>query len=164
MTDLIEILPNLFYCPHTGKPYNTKGPIQRTCGGYYYVYHKRKSYYYHRLVFEHFYGEIPDGYEIDHVDNNRLNNHISNLQLLSPEDNRRKKKRYKNNTSGATGVSFIEAKGRYRAYYNNNGKFKHIGWFKLLSEAIKQRNITILDQWGYIKGISSLTWGEDVIE
>ena len=34
---------------------------------------------------------IPDGYEVDHVDDDPTNNEISNLQLLTPEDNNRKR-------------------------------------------------------------------------
>ena len=41
----------------------------------------------HRLVWEAFKGPIPEGMEIDHINNNRLNNMISNLQLMSKRDN-----------------------------------------------------------------------------
>jgi hypothetical protein len=41
----------------------------------------------HRLVWETFKGPIPEGMEIDHINNNRLNNMISNLQLMSKRDN-----------------------------------------------------------------------------
>lgn len=52
----------------------------------------------HRLVYETFKGKIPHGMTIDHIDNNKANNHISNLQILSRGENtakanrRRKKK------------------------------------------------------------------------
>lgn len=36
----------------------------------------------HRLIFEDFYGEIPEGYVIHHKDGNRTNNCIMNLQLM----------------------------------------------------------------------------------
>lgn len=41
----------------------------------------------HRIVWETFNGEIPDGMQIDHIDNNKMNNDISNLQLVSPQEN-----------------------------------------------------------------------------
>lgn len=44
----------------------------------------------HRVVWEIFNGPIPMGMTVDHVDGNKLNNNIENLQLLSPEDNARK--------------------------------------------------------------------------
>jgi hypothetical protein len=41
----------------------------------------------HRLVWEHCKGLIPDGLEIDHKDDNRTNNKIENLQLLTHQEN-----------------------------------------------------------------------------
>ena len=49
-----------------------------------------KRYYVHRFVFETFKGKIPKGKEIDHIDNDRKNNSIVNLQLLTPKENTRK--------------------------------------------------------------------------
>jgi len=43
----------------------------------------------HRLVYSYFYGDIPDGYEIHHKDNNKLNNHPSNLVLVTHLQNMR---------------------------------------------------------------------------
>ena len=70
--------------------------------GYYQVrlfngeYQKGKLYYIHRLVWETFKGEIPNGYEIDHMDANTFNNNIENLQLLTRRENNHKhsKKRW----------------------------------------------------------------------
>ena len=35
-----------------------------------------------RLVYEAFYGSIPEGHEIDHIDENTANNRLSNLQAI----------------------------------------------------------------------------------
>lgn len=48
---------------------------------------KTKKFYIHRLVWECFNEEIPDGYEIDHKDCNKSNNCLSNLQLLTRKAN-----------------------------------------------------------------------------
>ena len=53
---------------------------------------KKRNYYIHRYVFETFKGEIPKGMETDHVDGDKKNNSISNLQLLSKKENIRKSK------------------------------------------------------------------------
>lgn len=45
----------------------------------------------HRLMWIWHKGSIPNGYEVDHIDNNTLNNTLSNLQMLSKKDNLRKK-------------------------------------------------------------------------
>lgn len=44
----------------------------------------------HRLVYSTWIREIPNGYHIDHKDNRKYNNHISNLQLMTLQENVRK--------------------------------------------------------------------------
>ena len=48
---------------------------------------KHKWFRVHRLVWEAFNGEIPDGYEINHIDENTGNNSLSNLSAVSHKDN-----------------------------------------------------------------------------
>ena len=45
---------------------------------------KRKNYNVHRFVFESFKGDIPLKLQVDHIDNDKQNNCIDNLQLLTP--------------------------------------------------------------------------------
>ena len=40
----------------------------------------------HNYIYERSYGKIPDGYEIHHIDCNKLNNDLTNLQLLTPSE------------------------------------------------------------------------------
>tara|TARA_R100001460_G_scaffold99178_1_gene142357 strand:+ start:1049 stop:1645 length:597 start_codon:yes stop_codon:yes gene_type:complete len=64
--------------------------------GYYQVrlfskqYKKGRLQYVHRLIYETFVGDIPEGYEIDHKDGDTTNNDISNLQIIKPRDNKLK--------------------------------------------------------------------------
>ena len=41
----------------------------------------------HRMVAECYLGSCPNGFVVDHIDGNKLNNHISNLQYLTKEEN-----------------------------------------------------------------------------
>jgi 5-methylcytosine-specific restriction endonuclease McrA len=43
----------------------------------------------HRLVWQAHYGSIPPGYDVHHLDGNRLNNDIGNLRCLSHGDHTR---------------------------------------------------------------------------
>ena len=51
---------------------------------------KQKNYRLHRFVYECFKGDIPSELQVDHIDNNKVNNHIDNLQLLTPAANSQK--------------------------------------------------------------------------
>ena len=50
----------------------------------------RKDYSVHRFIYECFKGKIPKEMHIDHCDNDRKNNLVNNLQLLSPKENQHK--------------------------------------------------------------------------
>lgn len=43
----------------------------------------------HRYVWEYYNGEIPEGFDVHHIDFDRSNNDISNLQLLSKDEHRK---------------------------------------------------------------------------
>lgn len=47
----------------------------------------------HRIIWIASYGIIPNGYVIDHINNNKQDNRIENLQLLTPKENSQKAKR-----------------------------------------------------------------------
>ena len=51
---------------------------------------KPKNYYIHRFEWECVKGVIPEGFVIDHIDSNKTNNKIENLQLLTVLENARK--------------------------------------------------------------------------
>lgn len=43
-----------------------------------------------RFIWYAFRGGVPEGFEIDHIDNNRANNRLDNLQLLTKSQNNKK--------------------------------------------------------------------------
>ena len=49
---------------------------------------KRKNYYLHRIIYESVTSQpIPDGMQVNHLDENKTNNHISNLNLMTHKEN-----------------------------------------------------------------------------
>lgn len=93
-----------------------------------------KRFFIHQIVYETFGSEyyrkgLGDRYcQIDHIDRNRQNNHISNLRKLSPRDNSL-------NTGGAF-VGFVKDGNSYRVRASVNGKRVEVGRYKTKSEAI----------------------------
>lgn len=68
----------------------------------------------HRVIWQMFYGAIPDGYNIDHFDRDKCNNNIKNLRCVPEAVNSRNCKMWKTNTSGICGVLFRS--GKYPAW------------------------------------------------
>lgn len=49
-----------------------------------------KSYSLHRFIYECFHGKIPEKYQIDHINGNKLDNSIDNLQVINAKDHNQK--------------------------------------------------------------------------
>jgi hypothetical protein len=68
---------------------------------------------------------------VDHIDNNRFNNKLENLQLITQRENLSKD--VKNKTSKYTGVCFYcynkNMQKKWKATIKINGKVKHLGYF-----------------------------------
>ena len=47
----------------------------------------QKSYFVHRLVYEAFKGPIPEGMQVNHINENKFDNHPENLNLMTPKEN-----------------------------------------------------------------------------
>ncbi|MBR4641578.1 MAG: HNH endonuclease [Selenomonadaceae bacterium] len=67
-----------------GKVYNKREP-----SGHFYRSYNKANAGLHRVVWSYYFGEIPDGCEIHHIDKNPANNNIENLQCLSKTEHRR---------------------------------------------------------------------------
>lgn len=86
--------------------------------GYWRICFKGKAYLVHRIVCE-INGFPVDGWTVDHIDRNSLNNSIENLRLVPQAVNCRNKGVPKNNTSGVVGVGW---------QVNNGRKYAIAGW------------------------------------
>lgn len=84
---------------------------------------KKKTLNVHTLVFSAFNGFSPtinSKKTVDHKDNNKLNNNIDNLQLITSRENSSKDR--KNKTSKYTGVSFRKDTNKWQAQITINKK------------------------------------------
>ena len=106
--------------------------------GYLYGKVKGKNYLAHRVLWALENGKWPDG-EIDHINQNKKDNRISNLHVVSHTENNRNKGVYKNNTSGTPGVCRTKA-GKWRSYITVHKKQIHVGVFDCLEKAKAARS------------------------
>jgi hypothetical protein len=91
----------------------------------------------HRIIWKWVTGDDPD--EIDHVDGVRTNNKWKNLRSVSRSDNLRNSARHKDNTSGTTGVRYIEKGDLWQAYICRDYTFFSLGSYKDKADAIIAR-------------------------
>lgn len=89
----------------------------------------------HQLVAISFLNHKPNGINIvvDHIDNNKLNNNVNNLQLITSRLNSSKDK--KNYTSKYTGVFWCKNNHKWVSRIYINGKRKYLGSYKNEIEA-----------------------------
>jgi len=84
----------------------------------------------HRLIMP-----APEGFEVDHIDGDGLNNRKSNLRIATREQNRRNVALRPDNTSGYKGVTFDKETGKWRAVIRVDGKQKKLGRFATPDQA-----------------------------
>jgi hypothetical protein len=108
--------------------------------GYYSVQINGEKWKQHRVIWKMIYGQDPKG-DLDHIDQNKLNNNISNLRETDDYLNSKNMSMFKNNKSGVTGVNFMhDRKSRpWRAQINWHGKKKNLGNFASIDDAIEAR-------------------------
>jgi hypothetical protein len=98
--------------------------------GYYKVslgkYDKHKI---HKLVAQSFFdlNNYEIGLVVDHINNDKLDNRVENLQLITQRENVSKDK--KNKTSNYTGVSWFKLRNKWRSAIRINGKTFYLGLF-----------------------------------
>lgn len=94
-----------------------------------YKYGSLKRFCIHQLVAIEFMEHKPNGYElvVDHIDNNKLNNNSSNLQIITQRENTIKVPR---GESKYVGVDFYKPTGKWRARIVINKKRISLGCFK----------------------------------
>ena len=95
---------------------------------------KMKNYRMHQLVAMAFLGHNPNGFNllVDHIDNDKLNNRVDNLQITT---NRHNSSKNRKNESGYTGVFWCNLFKKWRSRIHFNGKRINLGFFENKIEA-----------------------------
>ena len=102
-----------------------------------------KSMRVHRLIALHYIENPENKPQVDHIDNNRQNNHISNLRWVSHAEQQSNKQAY-----GAVPLRGVCKKGeKFVAMITIDGKQKYIGIYdtaELASQAYNESKITFI--------------------
>lgn len=109
--------------------------------GYKRVWLDGKHHYAHHLIWimHNGDGSIPEGYQIDHIDHNRLNNNIWNLRLVTPIENNRNRGVSEYNTSGRVGVCWDKRRQKWYARISVHDKNLFLGYYNSFEDACAAR-------------------------
>ena len=103
----------------------------------------RKTFRVHQLVAMAFLNHTPDGNNlvVDHINDNKLDNRVENLQMITNGENIRKGKKRINTTSKYKNVCWNKKNNNWRSYIRINGKLFALGSFNCeLSASIAYQN------------------------
>lgn len=94
-----------------------------------------KNFSIHKLVAIVFLKHIPQGHKevVDHIDNDKRNNHFSNLNLITQRENASKDR--KNGSSKYIGVCLDKRRGNWFSQIRIKNKHKFLGYFNSEEEA-----------------------------
>ena len=99
----------------------------------------KKTCYIHRLVALAFLENPDSKKQVDHIDNNRNNNNVSNLRWATVSENIRNSLIKSNNTTGIKGVYFNKNVKKFHSRISIDGKNCHLGLFDTIEEATAVR-------------------------
>lgn len=111
-----------------------------TSHGYWRIQLPIGRFYAHRMAWIVCNGDIPKGYEIDHINGNKKDNRISNLRLVTRGQNVMNVGVKNNNTSGVKDVVWDSSRERWRVQITANGKHYYGGRFSSIKQAKEERN------------------------
>lgn len=144
LIDAALVRERLHYDPETGafiwkvKP---AGPVKAgspagtiNSKGYRVILINWKTYVAHRLAWLYVYGEWPS-VQVDHINGDKADNRLANLRLATNSQNQANRGPQKRNKSGVKGVFWNRARRRWVASIRVDGKLKHIGEYRDLTEA-----------------------------
>lgn len=96
-----------------------------------------KTFRIQRIIWIMMFGHIPEGFFIDHINGNPLDNRLENLRLATNSQNQQNRPAPKNNTSGYRGVTWHKSANKWMARICYKRKRITIGLFDNAEDAYK---------------------------
>jgi len=104
-----------------------------------------RQYYVSRVIYFMANGVDPGEFEVDHKDQNPMNNNVDNLRLGGDSLQQHNQGTYSNNTSGAVGVSRHKSTRKWKAVINNSQKETYLGLYICKIEASLAYNNKVIE-------------------
>ena len=154
---LEELRERLDYNPDTGvitwkksgngvKFGQEAGSINR---GYRRMLFNQEGWQVNRIAYYMYHSLDPLEKQVDHKNNDKLDNRIKNLRLADISQNKKNSRIYKNNSSGVTGVYWSQANQKWTAKIaRTKGQVGHLGYFINKEDAIQARKEAEVKYYG----------------
>jgi hypothetical protein len=114
---------------------------------------KRKHHSLHRLLAIAFIPNPNGCSDVDHMDNNRTNNCLSNLRWATRTENLRNSQIRSTNTSGFKGISFHKLTKKWRSSITIDGILIELGLYETIEEATLARQSKANEVFGIFTNI-----------
>lgn len=100
-----------------------------------------------KLILMHrFLLDAPKNLQVDHINQNGLDNRLENLRLCTHAENSRNRRTHKNNLTGYKGVT--NSGNKFAARIKVNKVFIYLGTFESKEDAAKAYNVAVLELHG----------------
>lgn len=109
---------------------------------------KRGGSYYN---FVQWMGKRPEGKTLDRYPDKAGNYEPGNVRWASYSEQGYNQKTKNTNTSGKTGVTWQNARSKWRAYIYHDGLNIHLGYFELFEDAVQARELAEIKYFGELK-------------
>jgi hypothetical protein len=90
----------------------------------------------------------PDGFQVDHINNDKLDNRRHNLRVCTAAENQRNRGALRGSLSKYKGVVFHYATGRWQAQISVDRRHIYLGLFDCEHEAATAVNVAVLKYHG----------------
>ena len=94
-----------------------------------------KTHKLHRIIWVYLFGHIPEGFYLDHINGNKIDNRLENFRLVTANQNQQNRPAPKNSSSGYRGVSWHKKVNKWMSRICHNRKRITIGFFDSAEEA-----------------------------
>jgi hypothetical protein len=137
--DVVECETHIFHkdgrvnCKKTGR-------FTGACSnGYIKFWYQGRTQLVHRVIYEKFKGDIPEGLVINHINGKPTDNRIENLEVVSQHHNTQHREKNNNNTNGYKNIYWHTRYSKWCVKINNT----HYGYFTDIQEAVERRDYII---------------------
>ena len=104
---------------------------------------KIKTVLFHRLIMS-----APDGFVVDHIDGDTLNNQKSNLRIVTSKQNTRNQKKRIPERASSQFKGVHKVRNRWRSAIRDEDRNIHLGYFKTQAEAAFAYDMASLKRHG----------------